>query len=205
MTTHPTIRTAIVIGIVIFAMTEFAHAGKFNRVLNVGDKAPAWEPLLSVDGKRRSLADFKKAKFVVVVFIGNICPVTKEYDARLKSFVKTYQSKGVQLIAINSVRGPAESFGKMIARTKTGGYTFPYLRDAEQSAGKAYGATHTPHFFLLDATRRIAYMGAFDDNRDPKKIEEHYLTDAVEALLAGKKPEVTESRQVGCEIQYDAK
>lgn len=182
-----------------------SEAGKFNRTLSVGDAAPAWEPLLGVDGKRRSLADFRQAKLVVVVFLGNRCPVTKAYDDRLNAFAKKYRTRGVQVVAFNPVRGPAESFAKMIDRSKTGGYAFPFLHDAEQTAAQAYGATHTPHFFVLDGKRCIAYMGAFDDHLDPQKVEEHYLIDAVEALLAGKTPEITESRQVGCEIKYDAK
>ena len=177
-------------------------AGKFNRVLDVGDKAPAWTKLLGIDGKRHSLADLKDGKPVVVVFLANRCPATDIYRKRINAFVKAYGEKGVRFVAINGNRGPSETFAKMMQRAKTSRFAFPYLRDPEQEVARAYGATHTPHFFLLDGKRRIAYMGAFDDNVKPGKVEDHYLRDAVEALLAGKQPEITESRQVGCEIEY---
>lgn len=195
------------IGMVFFTLAACrlstpCAAGKFNRMLDVGDKAPAWTKLLGTDGKRHSLTDLKGGKPVVVVFIANRCPATTTYAKRINAFVKTYAPKGVRFVAINGNRGPAETFAKMMQRAKTSGFRFPYLRDPEQETAKAYGATHTPHFFLLDGKRRIAYMGAFDDNLKPQQVEDHYLRDAVEALLAGKRPEITESRQVGCEIEY---
>ncbi|MFQ5734134.1 MAG: thioredoxin family protein [Planctomycetaceae bacterium] len=201
-------RHLLLFAILTVAACRFSRpcaAGKFNRVLNVGDKAPRWTKLLGIDGKRHSLSDLKDGKPVVVVFIANRCPTTTLYEKRIKSFVKTYSRKGVRFVAINGNRGPTETFAKMMQRAKTSGFAFPYLRDPDQETARAYGATHTPHFFLLDGKRKIAYMGAFDDNLKPEKVEDHYLRDAVDALLAGKAPEVTESRQVGCEIEYDKK
>ena len=75
----------------------------------------------------------------------------------------------------------------MVARAKDRKFSFPYLRDESQRIGQAYGATNTPHMFVLDQKRRIAYMGAIDDNNKPKLVEEQFLVDAVEALLKGKK------------------
>ena len=178
------------------------EGGKFNRVLSVGDKAPTWKSLAGVDGAKHALSDLKKAKLVVVAFIANRCPMAKMYEPRMLAFAKKYRSKGVRLIAISVSLSPADDLAKMKRRAKASRYTFPYLIDPTQNIGRAYGATNTPHFFVLDAKRRIAYMGAFDDHRDPAKVEENYLTDAVNALLAGKTPEVTESRQFGCEIEY---
>jgi hypothetical protein len=82
-------------------------------------------------------------------------------------------------------------------------FPFPYLHDADQSVGRGFGATSTPQLFVLDGERKIAYMGAFDDNMIESEVKHHYLIDAVDALLAGKKPEVTETRARGCSIEYE--
>lgn len=190
---------------VVIAAAAPAHAGKFNRVLSVGDKAPGWKQLLGIDGKRHSLSDLKDARLVVLMFISNRCPTTKNYEARIRAFLKKYKPRGVRLVAVNPQQGPSETFLKMMQRAKTAGFDFPYLRDAGQQTAKAWGATHTPHFFLLDGKRRIAYMGAFDDNADAAKVTEHSLADAVEALLSGKRPEVGETLQFGCPIEYKTK
>jgi peroxiredoxin len=91
----------------------------------------------------------------------------------------------------------------MKARASEKGFTFPYLYDETQKSARSYGATATPHFFLLDGDRKIAYMGAFDDNFDSEKVEKHFLADAVKAVLAGKAPRVRESLQRGCAIDYE--
>ena len=192
----------ILLTITFASLPSAAPAGKFNRVLNIGDKAPVFASLRNVDGKRHGLGDYKKAKLVVVVFLCNHCPMAKRYEQRMIAFQKTYAAKGVTFIAISSSRFPTDGFEQMKDRAKKSGYRFPYLHDPDQNAGRAYGATHTPHFFLLDGKRRVAYMGAFDDNKDPRKVEEHSLRNAVDALLAGKSPEVTETLQFGCEIEY---
>lgn len=177
-------------------------AAKFNRQVDVGDAAPVWKTLKGVDGKLHSLNDYRRPKLLVVVFICNHCPTAKQYDSRLIQFVKQYRSKGVQLVAISSSKFPADRFEKMKEHAKTRGFNFPYLHDPTQTVGKSYGVTHTPQVFLLDTQRKIAYMGAIDDNADPRKVEERYLLDAVNALLAGKEPDITETRQFGCELEY---
>ncbi|MEM9702610.1 MAG: thioredoxin family protein, partial [Planctomycetota bacterium] len=76
--------------------------------------------------------------------------------------------------------------------------------DMSQKSGKAFGATVTPHSFVLGPNRTVRYMGAWDDSWRPSKPpEETYVTDAVDAILAGKPVAVTEKRQVGCGIVYN--
>lgn len=186
-------------------VTGVAEAGKakFNKVLDVGDPAPDWKDLPGTDGKSHRLAEFRKAKALVVVFTCNHCPVAKQYEERLVEFAKKYEQR-VQVVAISVSRNDADRLEKMKARATEAGFAFPYLRDESQQSGRAYGATVTPHFFVLDRDRKIAYMGAFDDNIfEPEKVEKHYLVDAVEAVLAGQEPRVRESLQRGCAIQYD--
>lgn len=176
---------------------------KFNKVLTFGDSAPVWTDLPGVDGKSHSLSDYAEAQVLVVVFTCNHCPVAKAYEPRMLKFVETYRDRGVQWVAINVNLNKADRLDKMQERAKARGYTFPYLFDESQASARKYGATVTPHLFVLDRERRVAYMGAFDDSFDPAKVKRTYLTDAVDALLAGKPPPVRETLQRGCEIQYE--
>ena len=182
-----------------------ATAGKFNAVLKVGQPAPAWDGLLGVDGKRHSLGDLKEARAVLLVFLSNRCPMTRSYEARLKKLVSEYRKPGLAVVGVSVGHSPTDRLEKMIARSALSKYNFPYCIDLTQQLGRRYGATCTPHAFLLDRKRRIAYMGAIDDNVEPGKIEHHYLRDAIRAVLAGKRPEVVETLQKGCEIKYVAR
>lgn len=191
------------IGLVAFFSTSSLSAAKFNKVLDIGKLAPAWKDLEGVDGKRHGLEDLKDAKLVVVVFACNHCPVVKTYERRLIRFVDNYRDKGVEFVAISVSKQPSDQLPQMKSRASDSGFNFPYLIDLSQKIGKEYGATHTPHVFVLDQQRRVAYMGKIDDHLDESKVTERFLHDAVDALLAGKQPEVTETRQVGCDIEYE--
>ena len=193
----------LVSGLVALLSAASLPAAKFNKVLDIGKPAPAWKELLGVDDKRHSLDDLKDAKRVVVVFACNHCPVVKAYEQRLIRFVDDYREKGVELVAISVSKHPADHFPQMKTRASDSGFNFPYLIDPSQKIGRAYGATCTPHIFLLDQHRRIAYMGKIDDHLDESRVAEQFLRDAVDALLAGKPPDVAESRQIGCDIEYE--
>ncbi len=180
-------------------------AGKFNKVLSVGDAAPVFQEVIGTDDKPHGLADYKDAKAVVVVFTCNHCPVAQAYEDRLMTVQKEYQTKGVKLVAINVNNNDADKLEAMKERAGVKGFNFPYLYDATQKSAAAYGATVTPHVFLLDGQRKVAYMGAVDDSMSAGEVKQNYLRDALEAVLAGKTPEVIETRQVGCGIQYEKK
>lgn len=191
------------IGWAVFLSTSSLSAAKFNKVLDIGKPAPAWKDLEGVDGKRHNLDDLKDSKLVVVVFASNHCPVVKAYERRLIRFVDDYRDKGVEFVAVSVSKQASDQLPQMKARASDSGFNFPYLIDPSQKIGKDYGATHTPHVFVLDPQRRIAYMGKIDDHLDESKVTERFLRDAVDALLVGKPPEVTETRQVGCDIEYE--
>jgi peroxiredoxin len=180
-----------------------AGKAKFNKVVNIGETAPVWNDLPGVDDKTHSLEEYHEAKVVVVVFTCNHCPVAKQYTDRLAEFVKKYE-KQVQVVAISVSHHGADRLDQMKARAAEKAYPYPYLYDESQQTGRAYGATATPHFFVLDGERRISYMGAFDDNIfEPEKAEKRYVIDAVDAVLAGKEPQTKESLQRGCAIEYE--
>jgi peroxiredoxin len=170
-------------------------------ILELGAQAPDFR-LPGVDGKTLSLADFKGKKALCVIFSCNHCPYVQAYEGRMIELQKKY---GV-LLAINSndAEGyPEDSFENMKKRAKEQGLNFPYLRDEDQSVAKAYGAQRTPHIFLFDAERKLAYLGRIDDNyKDASAVKAHELADAIEDVLAGRPVKVPETFAVGCTIKW---
>jgi peroxiredoxin len=182
----------------------FASAGEYNTTLSIGDAAPAWSELPGVDGKPHSLADLKEKEFVAVVFTCNSCPYAVDYEDRLIEFARKHggDEGKVALVAINVNAVPEDSFPKMQERAKERGFNFPYLYDESQKIAKAYGATRTPEFFLLDANRKVVYMGAMDDNADASQVKANYLERAIAAVRAGEKASPAETLPVGCAVRY---
>src|SRR5205823_4166231 len=115
---------------------------------------------------------------------------------------KDYAAKGVAVVAISVSREPTDSLEKMKTRARERGFNFVYLQDPTQDIGRRYGATRTPQVFVLDGERKIAYMGAVDDDNDARAAKKHFVRDTLDAVLAGKKPETTETRPRGCEIEW---
>lgn len=178
-------------------------AGKFNRVLSVGDPAPAWGELKSVEGRVVDLTDFAEARAVVLVFFSNRCPMSQAYTPRLAALTRDYEQQGVRVVAVSVGHAAADNFEAMQVRSRTQKFPFDYAQDLSQTIARNYGATCTPHAFVLDAKRRIAYMGAIDDNaRAADQVTEPYLRWALDAVLKGEQPELRETRQVGCEIEF---
>ena len=188
----------------VTASSALSHAkeGKFNTVISVGEKAPDFTAIPGIDDKKHSLREYKDAKAVVVVFTCNHCPVAVAYEDRIVALQKDYKKRGVQVVAICANPDEADKLDKLKERADSKKFNFPYLHDGDQKTGKAYGAAVTPHVFLLDKDRKISYMGAIDDNQNAEKASKHYLRDAIDASLAGKATETTETRAVGCGIKY---
>lgn len=200
-----TSRFAIHCALVTFLLAPAGalQAAKFNRVLNLGDKAPAWKNLQGTDGKRHSLADLKSTDVVVVVFFCNHCPVAKVYEQRLLKLAAAVKKQSVKFVLISVSRYEADRIEEMKRRATDRKYPFPYLQDPSQKLGREYGAYVTPQVFVLDRERTIAYMGAIDDSMDPEDVTEHYLRDAISATIAKQEPEVEETRPVGCHIEFE--
>lgn len=169
----------------------------------IGDVAPDFNGLVGIDDAKHSLADYKDAKLLVLAFICNHCPVAEAYEDRLVALQKDYQSKGVQLIAVNVNNVPEDRLDPMKVRAKKKGFNFPYLYDATQKIGHDYDAKVTPHVFVLDKDRKVAYMGAIDDSGKANKVKKEYLRDALDALLEGRQPTEPVTRQFGCSIKYE--
>ena len=173
----------------------------------VGDKVEDFS-LKNVDGKMVSLFDMAEQKGVVVIFTCNHCPYSVAYEDRIIALDKKYKSLGFPVLAINPndpAIQPEDSFEKMIERAASKGFTFPYVFDANQSVYRKFGATKTPHVFILSksgAELVLKYIGAIDDNsRNADKVKERYVENALDALLDGKPIEVKETKAIGCSIK----
>jgi peroxiredoxin len=181
---------------------DSAKSEKSNK-LNIGDAAPQWSGLVGTDDQKHGLADIKDAKLIVLVFTTNHCPFAKAYEERLIALQKDYQPKGVQVVAINVNNIEADRLEPMKKRATEKGFNFPYLYDSTQKIGHDYGATVTPHVFVLDKDRKVAYMGAVDDSQNADKVKKQYLREAIDALLEGKAPPQAVTQQFGCGIRYE--
>ena len=190
--------------VALLLLSTSALAGKYNAVLSVGDRAPAWSDLEGVDGKRHSLEDLAKKDVVVVVFTCNSCPVATDYEDRIIAFSKKFTGPGskVALVAINVNTVAEDRLPKMKERAEAKGFDFPYLYDDTQKIGKAFGAAFTPEFFVLNRQRQVVYMGGMDDNSQASDVKHNYLEPAVEAALAGKPPATAEAPAIGCRVRY---
>lgn len=182
-----------------------AGAGKYNPVLDIGDKAPEWSKLPGVDGKQHSLSDLKEKDVVVVVFTCNSCPYAVDYEDRLVAFAKSHcgEDSNVALVAINVNTIPEDQPEEMAKRARAKSFTFAYLFDESQEIAKKFGAGATPEFFVLNRDRKVVYMGAMDDNPAAKKVTRRYVEEAVEAALDGKHPEMKETVPIGCRIRFE--
>jgi peroxiredoxin len=179
-------------------------AGKYNTAVSVGDKAPDFSGVPAVEnGEQKSLtlSDIKEP-VVVVVFLANHCPVVQGYEDRVIDFTNDYKDKGVKVvgIAVSSMEGDKLPGIKNYMREHKSNYIYGY--DESQAIGKAYGATKTPQFFVLDKERKIRYTGAMDDNGREDKVSKTYLRDAVDAVLKGETVPLDETRAVGCGVSY---
>jgi peroxiredoxin len=184
--------------------------------LKIGDSAPNFS-LRGIDGKIYSLADFKKAPFLMVVFISNHCPYSHAAETRLLPLVKEFKGQGLAVVAINpnsplGVRLDelgyskyTDSYEDMKLYAREQGFNFPYLYDGDtQSTAKAYGCLCTPHVFIFDQNRQLRYMGRFDDSRyaDPKTVTSTDTRNAVMDLLAGRPVAVAVTKPMGCSTKW---
>ena len=199
----------LLIGVLAVVAVLFMNASRPVPGYGVGDYAADFE-LPNVDGKMVSLSNYDNAKGFVVIFTCNTCPYAKAYESRIIALDKEYAAKGFPVIAINPNdinKQPGDTMEEMQKRSKSKGYGFPYLRDDSQSVAKAFGATKTPHVYVLNKEAsgkyRVEFIGAIDDSpNDPNDVSDTYVENAINSLLKGEKPTVTEKRAIGCTIKW---
>jgi len=179
-------------------------SGIMAQGLGIGDTAPDFK-LKSTSGEMVSLDSYKDAKGYIVVFTCNHCPYAVMYEDRLVALHKKYNAMGYPVIAINpndpEVK-PDDSYDNMIVRAKEKGFTFDYLLDEGQKVYPMYGATKTPHVYLLNKEKQVKYIGSIDDSpRDAGAVEEKFLENAISALEKGKNPDPATTKAIGCSIK----
>lgn len=204
--------TLLALGFVICRLTAAEHP-----TMPIGSPLPDFK-LPGVDGRDYTPADFAKAEVLVVVFTADHCPTAQAYEERLKQLVATYQPRNVAFIAINSNHASAvrldemgytdlgDTFEEMKIRAAHRGYNFPYVDDGPtQVTVQKFGAVATPHVFVFDRSRHLRFEGRIDDSEREALAKHHDTRDAIEALLAGKEPNVTRTKVFGCSIKWAEK
>ena len=196
----------LVVMVLLFSLSAFTNYTN-DKGYKIGDIATGFN-LENIDGKMVSLANYKKAKGFIVVFTCNTCPYAVAYEDRIEALNQKYVDKGYPVIAImpnNTDVKPGDNMEAMRERAKTKDFSFPYLMDKDQQIYPQYGATKTPHIYLLQKTEKgneVKYIGDIDDNyQDAESVKVKYVEDAVDALLEGKAIKVTETKAIGCSIK----
>ena len=188
----------------IIAAAFVVAAVAFADDATVGSRAPSFALMNTVDGKPVAFKS-GSGKPSGVFFTCNQCPYAKAFEPRLIAIAKEYQAKGVNFYAIDSndeARYAEESAANMKARAVEKGYPYPYLKDADSSVARAYGAKVTPDVFVVDGSGVIRYRGYVDDSAKPEERKTTGLTDALDAVLAGKPVANASTRAFGCTIKF---
>lgn len=197
-------KTTSFLSIALFSIAMLSFTFKAHEP-EVGQIASDFS-LKNVDGKMVSLSDYKDAPAYVVIFTCNSCPYAVDWEDRIIGLHEKYAEKGIPVLAINpndpSISGE-DSFEKMVEISKKHNYDFPYLFDQQQKAARAYGATRTPHAYVLDKDRVIRYIGAIDNNhKNAKAADKKYVEEAVDAILQNKEVKTKSTKAIGCTIKW---
>jgi peroxiredoxin len=176
-----------------------------NRPVALGSPCPEFR-LPRVDGGSFALADAAGARVLVVLFICNHCPYVQAIEDRLVALARAYEGRGVQLVGICSndpTDYPDDRPERLLARWRELEYGFPYLIDATQRVAQAFDAVCTPDLYVYDDRRRLAYHGRLDDSwKDAAAVTRRDLAEAVDALLAGRRPATSQVPSMGCSIKW---
>ncbi len=175
--------------------------------LEIGSTMPLKDlELADISGKNITLANAKGDAGTLVVFSCNTCPWVIRWEDRYVSLANTYAQKGIGMIAVNSNAarfGGEDSLEEMLEHAKNKGYNFPYAQDPESELASAFGATKTPHIYLFNGDDKLVYRGAIDDNaKNAKEVDEPFLANAIDALLAGNPINPQTTKALGCSIKF---
>ncbi len=194
--------------LMMFAVMAVFTVSMTGQGYTPGDEARDFR-LKNVDDSMVSMADFPDAKGFIVVFTTNHCPYAVAYEDRIIALNQKFKDQGYPVIAINPndpVAYPADSFENMKVRAEEKGFSFPYLFDETQEIAKSYGATRTPHVFLVakeSGKRLVKYIGAIDDNyQDASAVKVKYVANAIASLEAGEPVAPKKTKAIGCSIKW---
>jgi thioredoxin-related protein len=158
----------------------------------------------NVSGENTSLGEAKKEKGLLVIFSCNTCPYVKLSASRIREYSDYCLANQIGCVIVNSneaQRTEDDSFEEMTKYYKSQKLKAFYTVDENSQLADAFGARSTPQCFLFDA-KGLVYKGAIDDNvKDPSAVKEHYLKDAITAVIKNQIPSKQETKSIGCTIK----
>jgi len=195
---------------VVLMLALVACRGSEPPHLAIGAPAPDFS-LPGIDGKSHTLADYAASRALAIVFTGNTCPISQQYEARIRKLHEDYREKGVSVVAINP-NAPAaiqladlgysdvgETLDDMKARAADRQLPYPYLSDGQdQAVSRKFGVVSVPHVFVFDQARKLRYEGRIDDGKQGGRAD---ARNAIDALLAGKEVTTERTRVEGCPVE----
>ena len=198
-----TIKSTLLLAVI--AIITLAFTVKTDKGYKVGDTIEDFS-LKNVDVDKISLKDYDDVKGFIIIFTCNTCPYSLANEDRIIALQDKYEELGYPVIAINPndpKAQPGDSFEKMKVRAEEKGFNFPYLFDEGQKVYPKFGASKTPHVYIVSKPEmKVEYIGAIDDSsRDASTVKVKYIETVVDELLAGKTPSITETRAIGCSIK----
>ena len=182
----------------------FINKAEINE-LPINSSLPKSDYLMKdVSGKQVTLNELKTNKGLLVIFSCNTCPYVLKSEGRIKSITDFCLSNGIGCAIINSneaQRNEEDSFEEMIKYYTNQKLKCEYLIDEKSQLADAFGAAKTPHCFLFNS-KTLIYKGAIDDNiKDPSAVKAFYLKDALTSLLKNERPQMQETKSIGCSIK----
>ena len=174
--------------------------------LNIGQKMPMQESeIFDISEESITLNDIQKKNGILVIFTSNSCPFVVMWEDRYKILEEKCINSGLGMVYINSnqaKRDGDDSVEEMRIHSKKMGYTIPYLIDENSKLANAFGAKTTPHIFLFNSEKRLAYKGAIDDNyKSINDVTKNFLLNALEEVSNQKSVSLNETKAVGCSIK----
>ena len=177
--------------ILLLAMVGIGFTGELDTVENF--------TLKDYEGKTHSLADYMDSEAIVIMFIATQCPVSNAYNTRMVDLYEAYKNKNVTFLGINSNK--QESVKEIANHSKENGFQFPVLKDENNIIADKYEAQVTPEIFVLNGKMEVLYHGRIDDSRRADDVKSQDLRNALDAVLAGKKVPLKETKAFGCTIK----
>jgi len=193
--------------LLVLFISAFTLKNTTQKGYGIGDVAAGFS-LKNIDNRMVSLADYKDAKGFIITFTCNTCPFAVMYEDRIQALNEKYGFQGYPVIAImpnNTDVKPGDNMQAMKQRAQEKGFTFPYLMDEGQKVYPKFGATKTPHIYVLEKSKKgnvVKYIGAIDDNhKDAAAVKVKFVENAVDALLKGEEVVQKETKAIGCSIK----
>ena len=193
------------LSVLLFAMFANNVMAQAPGTLAIGSPIPMADvKMKSVSGKEVSINEEVKKNGVLVIFSCNTCPYVVKYQSRTTETLKEAAKRNIGVVIVNSneeYRTEADSYDAMKVYAKKQAYTVPYVVDSKSALADAFGATRTPECFLFNASGKLIYHGAIDDNATASAVGRKHLSLAINETVAGKVVSVKEAKSIGCMIK----